>query len=156
MRYLLLAVGLLSGCTFDEDPGLYIETLKPDLFFALPMLPGTPAANIWFTTIRPKTPTLPVNIRVLTWSNEGGSIFNDTLGDVTLDSPVQDGKLLRWSGAAGFPASGVADKIAVELRTFLPIAAFSGRPLDGTYCEVEFDGRGILACGEWIEAFIRL
>lgn len=99
---------------------------------------------------------MPVNVRVLTWSRDGGNLFEDTLGDITLDNPVERKKTLRWGSAVVPPASGAFDKIGVELRTFLPAVAYEPPPQHGAYALVEYDGRGILDYGEWIHAVLQL
>jgi hypothetical protein len=153
---LLLLCGW-SGCTaLDDTPDAYVRASKPDLYYVVPLVRQTTAAFIGFNTANPKNPPLPLTIRVLTWANEGGNLFSGTLGEVELDSPAMSGNLLRWNGTALPPPGSSFDKVAVELRTFLPVVAYEPVPQAGVYALVEYDGAGVLDNGPWIDAVLQL
>lgn len=99
-----------SCTTFDDAPDAYVRVSRPDLYFVVPMPVQATAALVGFNTANPTNPPMSLTIRVVTWANEGGNIFDDTLGEVELDSPVESGKLLRWNGTALPPPDSSFDK----------------------------------------------
>jgi hypothetical protein len=153
---------ILSACVaFDDEPETYVQALKPDLYYVVGLTYPSSAVSVMFRTAKPRGQTLPVNVRLLAWANEGGNIYDGSLGDTTLDSPAEGERLLTWTGAAVvpeglMPGAATADKIGVELRTFLPVVAYEPAPQTGGYAEVEFMGAGITATGSWIDALLQL
>lgn len=164
MKTAILCLSLLFGaCTFDEDPEFFIDNMRPDLYFALEQPEGAIAASVAFVTkARPGPITMPLNIRVLAWTDEGDNIYNDSLQDTLLDTPTERKGLLQWSGTVAFPIGRLpgdqpsAKWIGVELRTFLPIVAFNGPPQAGQFCEADFMGAGITGCGPWFQVYLNL
>lgn len=149
------ALAILSGCDpFDESPEWYVQGLKPDLYYTWEIPQGAVAATVWFVTTKPAGPTLPIEARVLTWLWPGGNIYDDSLADTTL-KPTEREESLLFSGSVLFPPGG-AQAIGVELRTFLSNVAWNAPLQSGGYCDVDTMGAGILNCGEWIEAVLRL
>ena len=128
---------LLLGCIgLDDDPEVYVEALKPDLYFVVSLQADLAAALVLFRTTKPNIPTsMPSEIRVLSWANEGGNIYDGTLGDTTLSTPKERKGLWLWAGDVIFPSGpfgqGGADKVGIELRTFLPVVGYSTHPLTG-------------------------
>lgn len=91
---------------------------------------------------------------MITWANEGGNLYDETLGDATL-TPVDTGDFCTFSGSVVHPLFDV-DQVGIELRSFLNYIGFRAPPLAGGYCDVEFSGRGIAECGPWFHALLQL
>jgi hypothetical protein len=160
--FVSLVVSLLATAScesFDRTPEYYVQGLKPDLYYVIELAHHAHTATLFFTTAKPRNPPMAVTIRVVTWANEGGNIYDGTLGDITLDSPADAGNLLRWSGFVVPPYStGYADfdKIGIELRTFLDMVAYDPIPQTGAYAELDFMGAGVIGYGEWLDAILQL
>lgn len=151
----LLAVA--ASCeSLDSTPEFYVQSLRPNLYYVIELAYNVHTATVFFTTAKSRTPLVAENIRVISWANEGGNIYDDTLGDVTLDSPADAGSFLRWSGLVAPPYDSDFDKIGIELRTLLDMVAYDPVPQTGAYAEVDFMGAGIVGYGEWIEAILQL
>lgn len=146
---------LLSSCTFDEEPpDYYIEALRPALFFGVPLRFETGQATVWFQTAKMPGPLSP-SIKVVAWSNEGGNIFDETLGDTTLDTPEEGKHTQRWFGPVVPPASLAFNNVGIELLPMVPYVAHMG-PLSGAMsCEIHVLGPGLLGCAEWIDAVLQ-
>lgn len=155
MRSLLLVLLLSSSCTFDDEPpDYYVEAVRPDLYFGVPLSFETGQATVWLQTAKVPGPLSP-SIRVVTWSNEGGNIFDETLGNTTLDTPEEGKHTQRWFGPVVPPASLAFDNIGVELLPTVPYVAHMG-PLRGALsCEIHVLGPGLLGCEEWVDAVLQ-
>ncbi|ACY19134.1 hypothetical protein [Haliangium ochraceum] len=156
MRHVTLAICVLvwSACTaLDQDPDYYIEPLRPDVYFALELPHQTAFASVRFQT----TETLASQrLRVITWANEGGNIYDHTLGETTLSGPTEANGLWQWTGGAVPPPGSAFDKIGLQLLTPLHYVAFRAVPTTGAYALVDFAGAGITYIGEWLEAILQL
>jgi hypothetical protein len=152
-----------AGCTtFDgKAPDIYVEGLRPDLYWAVPLQDGTVQAVVEFRTAKPN-PNLvqkPLGVRVLTWDHLADNVFDGTLAEVELLDPVETSAALSWSGAAAVPSGpwGISARwLGVELRVPYWFEGYETMPQAGGYADVEVDGRGINDYGEWIDAILQL
>jgi hypothetical protein len=120
----------------------------------VPLRFETDQATVWFQTAKLSGP-LSLSIRVVTWSNEGGNIFDETLGDTSIDTPEEGKYAERWFGPVVPPASLAFDNIGIELLPMIPYVAHMG-PLQGALsCEIQVLGPGLLGCAEWIDAVLQ-
>jgi hypothetical protein len=158
----LLLLGPLSACTaldgaLGKAPDMYVEGLRPDLYWHVPLIRGTVQAVVAFKTAKPVRGQIPISVRVLTWNRLGDNVFDATLGETELKDPVDQGTHLTWGGPAEFPGGGAAaESLGIEIRVPYWFGGYTRTALRAEYCMAEVDGRGIDECGEWIDALLQL
>lgn len=154
LKTLMATLILLTGCDHEPTPSWYVQGLKPDMYFVIQLTRQARTVNVSWTSTKPTGDTLPVEARVITWANDGGNLYDETLGDATL-TPVDTGDFYTFSGSVVHPLFDV-DQVGIEMRSFLNYVGFRAPPLAGGYCDVEFSGRGITECGPWFHALLQL
>lgn len=154
---LLLLLAILPACEFDDEPpDYYVEALRPDLFFVVPLPYQASAATVSFDTAKVEAPARAPAIEVVSWANEGGSIFDETLGELTLDTPREGKYVMKWLGPVAPPASTVFDKVGVALPALYQFVAYPAPLYGAEYCEISVLGPGVVGCGDWIDAVLQM
>jgi hypothetical protein len=133
-----------------------VQGLRPDLYFVIELATQATTATVFMATSKPRSPGASVAVRVVSWANEGGNIFDDSLGDAMLENPTDAGQYLRWSGFVAPPFMSSFDKVAVELDPLLDFSAYDPPPQTGGYALIDFTGFGVGEQGEWISAVLNL
>lgn len=155
---MLAATAAVPACEFpDEPPDYYVESLQPDFFFVINLAYQASAATLWFATAKVQAPAGSApTVDVVSWANEGGSLFDETLGESSLDAPEEGKHVMKWRGPViPPPGSVVFDKIGVAMPAFLRFVAYPAPLYGGAYCQISIFGPGVLGCGEWIDAVLQ-
>lgn len=141
---LIIVLMLVPACEFsDEPPDYYVEALQPDISFVIPLPYQASAATVSFETAKVEAPARAPSINVVSWANEGGNIFDESLGNITLDTPREGKYVMSWSTAVVPPASTVFDKIGIALPALYRFVAYLAPLYGAQYCEISMLGPGV-------------